>query len=240
MNLKEIPTVPPEGKNKEEVLRKTEELTTELSRLQQKLFSEKKHSVLVILQGVDASGKDGTVKHVFGGVNPQGCSVKSWTKPNSEEIQYDFLWRIHKYVPAKGMIQIHNRSHYEDVLMPKIFGELSEDRLKERLESIRDFERHLSRENRTLILKFFLHISKEEQKERITERLSDPEKKWKFDPSDLTTQDRWKQYQEAYEMILDDKRRQGEEWNLIPSDKKWYRNYKVAKILCEELKKLLE
>ncbi|WP_281630957.1 PPK2 family polyphosphate kinase [Leptospira yasudae] len=238
MNLENLDTLPPKDKIKEEVLLKTEEYLKELSGLQEKLYAQKKRSVLILLQGVDTSGKDGTIKHVFAGINPQGCCVKSWTKPNEEEIQYDFLWRIHKYVPPKGMIYIHNRSHYEDVLMPKILGTLSEKRIEERLESIRDFEKHLQRENETLILKFFLHISKEEQKQRITERLSDPDKSWKYDPSDQTTQDRWDDYQKAYEMIFRYKD-QEKEWNVIPADKKWFRNYQIAKILCKELEKIV-
>ncbi|AYV55557.1 polyphosphate kinase [Leptospira kmetyi] len=236
MRLKDIDTLPPKDKDKEEILQKTEEYVRDLSSLQEKLYAQKKNSVLILLQGVDTAGKDGTIKHVFGGINPQGCCVKSWTKPNSEEIQFDFLWRIHKYVPPKGMIYIHNRSHYEDVLMPKILGTLSDKRLEERMESIRDFEKHLERENETRIIKFFLHISKEEQQERIKERLSDPDKNWKYDPSDQTTQDRWDDYQAAYEMIFKYKEK---EWNLIPSDKKWFRNYQVAKILCKELENLV-
>ncbi|MGJ4752597.1 PPK2 family polyphosphate kinase [Leptospira kmetyi] len=238
MRLKDIDTLPPKDKDKEEILQKTEEYVRDLSSLQEKLYAQKKNSVLILLQGVDTAGKDGTIKHVFGGINPQGCCVKSWTKPNSEEIQFDFLWRIHKYVPPKGMIYIHNRSHYEDVLMPKILGNLSDKRLEERMESIRDFEKHLERENETRIIKFFLHISKEEQQERIKERLSDPDKNWKYDPSDQTTQDRWDDYQAAYEMIFKYKD-QEKEWNLIPSDKKWFRNYQVAKILCKELENLV-
>ncbi|EMY79502.1 polyphosphate:nucleotide phosphotransferase, PPK2 family [Leptospira weilii serovar Ranarum str. ICFT] len=238
MRLKEIDTLPPKDKIKEEVLQKTEEYIRNISDLQDKLFARKKHSILILLQGVDTAGKDGTIKHVFGGINPQGCYVKSWTKPNSEEMQFDFLWRIHKHVPPKGMIHIHNRSHYEDVLMPKIQGTLSDKRIEERMESIRDFEKHLSRENETVILKFFLHISKEEQRERIQERLSDPDKNWKYDPSDQTTQDRWDDYQSAYEMILNDKN-QTKEWNLIPADKKWFRNHQVAKILRNELEKIV-
>ncbi|PJZ41363.1 polyphosphate kinase [Leptospira kmetyi] len=238
MRLKDIDTLPPKDKDKEEILQKTEEYVRDLSSLQEKLYAQKKNSVLILLQGVDTAGKDGTIKHVFGGINPQGCCVKSWTKPNSEEIQFDFLWRIHKYVPPKGMIYVHNRSHYEDVLMPKILGTLSDKRLEERMESIRDFEKHLERENETRIIKFFLHISKEEQQERIKERLSDPDKNWKYDPSDQTTQDRWDDYQAAYEMIFKYKD-QEKEWNLIPSDKKWFRNYQVAKILCKELENLV-
>ncbi|MCG6169295.1 polyphosphate kinase [Leptospira sp. FAT2] len=238
MNLENVDTLPPKDKIKDEVLQKTEVYLKELSVFQEKLFAQKKCSVLILLQGVDTSGKDGTIKHVFAGINPQGCYVKSWTKPNAEEIQYDFLWRIHKYVPPKGMIHIHNRSHYEDVLMPKILGTLSEKRIEERLESIRDFEKHLRRENETLILKFFLHISKEEQKQRITERLSDPDKTWKYDPSDQTTQDRWEDYQKAYETIFRYKD-QEKEWNVIPADKKWFRNYQIAKILCKELERIV-
>ncbi|PJZ58744.1 PPK2 family polyphosphate kinase [Leptospira barantonii] len=238
MRLKDIDTLPPKDKIKEEILEKTEEYVRDLSTLQEKLYAQKKNSILILLQGVDTAGKDGTIKHVFGGINPQGCCVKSWIKPNSEEIQFDFLWRIHKYVPPKGMIYIHNRSHYEDVLMPKIMGTLSDKRIEERMESIRDFEKHLERENDTRIIKFFLHISKEEQQERIKERLSDPDKKWKYDPSDQTTQDRWDDYQAAYEMIFKDKDRE-KEWNLIPADKKWFRNYQVAKILCKELENLV-
>ncbi|ABJ78174.1 polyphosphate kinase [Leptospira borgpetersenii serovar Hardjo-bovis] len=236
MRLKEIDTLPPKNKIKEKILQKTEKYIRHLSYFQEILYAQKKYSILILLQGVDTSGKDGTIKHVFKGINPQGCYVKSWAKPNSEEAQFDFLWRIHKFVPSKGMIYIHNRSHYEDVLMPKIQGTLTNKRIKERMKSIRDFEEHLSRENKTVILKFFLHISKKEQQERIQERLYDPNKNWKYDPSDQTTQDRWEDYQSAYEMILNDKN-QTKEWSLIPSDKKWFRNHQVAKILCKELKK---
>ncbi|MBM9501214.1 polyphosphate kinase [Leptospira sp. 201903071] len=238
MNLKDVATLPSADKNKEEVLLKTEEYLKDLYKLQEKLYAKKENSVLILLQGVDTAGKDGTIKHVFAGLNPQGCSVKAWTKPNSEEVQYDFLWRIHKYVPSKGMIYIHNRSHYEDVIVPIVQQNLPEKRIKERMESIRNFERHLLRENNTLILKFFLHISKEIQKERIEERINNPDKKWKYDPSDEVTQDRWDDYRSAYETIFNEKD-QEKEWNLIPSDKKWYRNYKVAKIICKELEKIV-
>ncbi|MCH1912740.1 polyphosphate kinase [Leptospira noguchii] len=238
MHLKEINTLPSKGELKEEVIQKTEEYVRNLSYLQEKLYALKKHSILIILQGVDTAGKDSTIKHVFAGINPQGCYVKSWSIPNSEEEQFDFLWRIHKYVPSKGMIYIHNRSHYEDVIMPKIQGTLSDQRIEERMESIRNFEKHLFRENGTVTLKFFLHISKEEQLKRIQERISDPDKNWKYDPSDQTTQDRWDDYQSAYEMILNDKH-QSKEWHLIPSDKKWFRNYQVVKIICKELEKII-
>ncbi|MBM9579319.1 polyphosphate kinase [Leptospira sp. 201903070] len=238
MNLKDVSTLPSADKNKEEVLLKTEEYLKDLYKLQEKLYAKKEHSVLILLQGVDTSGKDGTIKHVFAGLNPQGCSVKAWSKPNSEEVQYDFLWRIHKYVPSKGTIYIHNRSHYEDVIMPIVQKNLPEKRIKERMESIRNFEKHLLKENNTLILKFFLHISKEIQKERIEERINNPDKKWKYDPSDEVTQDRWEDYRAAYETIFNEKD-QEQEWNLIPSDKKWYRNYKVAKIICKELEKIV-
>lgn len=168
-----------------------------MAELQDILFAQKKHSLLVILQGMDSSGKDGTVKHIFSGINPQGFIVTSFKKPSLEEEAHDFLWRVHQKTPPKGYISAFNRSHYEDVLVPRVHGGLKKDDLKRRFRYIRQFEEMLVEEG-TTIIKLFLHISKEKQLKKIKERLEDPKKHWKFDASDLQEREFWDDYQEAY------------------------------------------
>ncbi|TGL63332.1 PPK2 family polyphosphate kinase [Leptospira sarikeiensis] len=234
IKLSEYSTDPEKELSKE----KAEELRLKelekIEELQIRLFAGKKKSLLIILQGVDASGKDGTVKKIFSALNPLGCTCKAWKAPTSEELSRDFLWRIHKEVPQKGWIQIFNRSHYEDILVPYVHDTLSKDRLRKRLEMIDSFEEFLFEENQTQILKFFLHISSDEQKERIEERLSNPEKNWKFDPSDLEAHKKFKEYLGAYEWIFSHSDSKFP-WVIIPSDKKWYRDYLVAKAVRKAL-----
>ncbi|EIE02528.1 PPK2 family polyphosphate kinase [Leptospira licerasiae] len=237
IQLSEYSTEPDKDLSKE----KAEELRlTELARIEElqiRLFASKKKSLLIILQGMDASGKDGTVKKLFSVLNPLGCTCKAWKAPTPEELSRDFLWRIHKELPQKGWIQIFNRSHYEDILVPFVSESLSKDKLKERLEFIDSFEEFVSKENQTHILKFFLHISREEQIKRIEERLSNPEKNWKFDPSDLEAHKNFKKYLGAYEWIFSHSKDRFP-WVVVPSDKKWYRDYLIAKYVRKELENM--
>jgi PPK2 family polyphosphate:nucleotide phosphotransferase len=231
-----ISTKAPEGFEKEKTKEKTEDLILKLRDLQAVLFAESKRSVLIILQGIDASGKDGTVKHVFTGVNPMGCNVHSFKAPTLEDSSHDFLYRVHSYAPAKGMIEIFNRSHYEDILVPSVHKLLSESKIKKRYDYINSFE-HLLKDSGTIIFKFYLHISKEEQTERFKERKTNPEKEWKYQPEDIAESKHWDDYMEVYEDIFD-KCSQEIPWTIVPADQNWYRNYFIAKTLVETLKEL--
>jgi PPK2 family polyphosphate:nucleotide phosphotransferase len=208
-----------------------------IAKLQEVLYAENKTSVLVVLQGMDTSGKDGVLRHVFSGINPQGCCVTSFKKPSEAEADRDFLWRIHNAVPARGEIGVFNRSHYEDVLIVRVHNYVPEKVWRKRYDMINDCERYLS-ENHIVMLKFFLHIDKDEQKERLQARLDDPEKRWKFNPADLTERAFWDDYQRAYEDVLMKCSTDVAPWFVIPANKKWYRNWAVARILRETLEAL--
>lgn len=205
-----------------------------LSTLQDLMYAEAKHSLLVVLQAMDAAGKDGTIRHIFTGVNPQGCQVTSFKKPSLEELKHDFLWRVHRATPAGGMIGIFNRSHYEDVLVVRVHGNLSKNVLKDRFQAINHFE-DLLVENGTTILKFFLHISKDEQRDRLQARLDDPQKYWKVNPEDLKEREYWDDYMDAYEDVFRHCSRKHAPWFIIPANKKWYRNVAISQILIEAL-----
>jgi PPK2 family polyphosphate:nucleotide phosphotransferase len=220
----------------------------QLAEAQELLYANDVYSVLVILQAMDAAGKDGTIKHVMSGVNPQGCQVFSFKKPSDEELDHNFLWRYMKALPERGRIGIFNRSYYEEVLVVKVHPELqARQKLppgkrgkafwQERYEDINHFERHLSR-NGTLILKFFLHISKNEQKKRFLERLEDPEKHWKFSTSDLAERGFWKEYMEAFEDALSATSTEWAPWYVIPADHKWVTRAVVADILTSTISAL--
>ncbi|WP_068619486.1 polyphosphate kinase 2 family protein [Paenibacillus tuaregi] len=224
-------------KSKDEAAEETEGLHKRLAELQDVLYAEKKHSVLLILQGMDTSGKDGTIKHVFSGVNPQGFQVTSFKKPTLEEVSHDFLWRVHKYTPAKGYIAAFNRSHYEDVLVPWVHKTAAEETLKHRLRHIKHFESMLADEG-TKIIKIFLHISKEKQLQKIHERMEEPRKFWKFDPADLLEREYWDQYQQAYEEAMASTSTDQVPWYWIPANQKWFRNYMVLRILVQTLEGL--
>jgi PPK2 family polyphosphate:nucleotide phosphotransferase len=213
---------------------KLEKTIKRLDELQDLLYAERKRALLVVLQGMDAAGKDGTVRHVMSGVNPQGCSVTSFKVPNSEELAHDFLWRIHKAVPEKGMIGIFNRSQYEDVLVVRVHNLVPKEVWKARYDEINRFERNLG-ENEVKILKFFLHISREEQQKRFRERLSDPRKKWKFSKADAAERKRWDDYITAYEAVLSRCSTEYAPWFIIPSDHKWFRNLAISRIIVETL-----
>jgi PPK2 family polyphosphate:nucleotide phosphotransferase len=212
-------------------------LRTELIDWQRRLYAEDERSLLVVLQAMDSGGKDGTIRGVFRGVNPQGVSVTSFKAPTSEELAHDFLWRVHKATPAKGAIGIFNRSHYEDVLVVRVMSLVPESVWRPRFEFINQFEKLLV-ESGTTVLKFYLHISKEEQKERFESRLKDPTKNWKFSRDDLEKRKLWDQYVTAYEEALTACTTPWAPWHVIPADQKWYRNLAVARTLVATLRKL--
>jgi PPK2 family polyphosphate:nucleotide phosphotransferase len=205
-----------------------------LFEVQELMYAEAKHALLVVLQGLDAAGKDGTIRHIFTGVNPQGCQVTSFKKPTEEELRHDFLWRIQQATPARGMIGIFNRSHYEDVLIVRVHGNLSKSQLKERFKAINDFEELLV-ENGTTILKFYLHISKDEQRQRLQARLDHPQKYWKVNPEDLQERQYWDDYMNAFEDVFRHCSKKHAPWYIIPANKKWYRNVAISEILIQAL-----
>ncbi len=205
--------------------------------LQELLYAEDKHAFLVVLQGLDAAGKDGTIRHIFTGLNPQGCTVTPFKQPVGEETQHDYLWRVHKAAPKRGMIGIFNRSHYEEVLVVRVHQHLSRGELKRRFEHINAFERLLA-ETGTTIVKFFLHISREEQAKRLLARLEHPKKYWKVNEGDLIERKFWDQYEDAYEDVFHHCSTKYAPWYIIPADKKWFRNVVISRILVETLKGL--
>jgi PPK2 family polyphosphate:nucleotide phosphotransferase len=212
-------------------------LLEELSSLQERLYAEGTRSILVVLQGLDASGKDGTIRRVFTGVNPQGCGVTSFKAPTPLELAHDFLWRVHAECPSRGMIGIFNRSHYEDVVTVRVLGLAPEEVWRRRPQRIVEFERLLTDEG-TTVLKCFLHVSAEEQLERFAERVEDPTKRWKHNPNDEETARRHPEYMAAYEEALTKTSTEHAPWYVIPADRNWVRNYAVATVLVEALRRL--
>lgn len=226
-----------EGMSKAELKDAAKELNNELEDLQELLYAEGKHKLLVVLQATDTGGKDGTIRHVFDGTNPQGVKVASFKKPTDEELAHDYLWRIHEHTPASGNITIFNRSHYEDVLVVRVENLVPPERWERRYDHIRNFEQMLADEG-TTIVKLFLHISKEEQRERLQDRLDRPEKHWKFDPADLRPRSKWTQYQAAFEAALSRTSTESAPWYVIPANRKWYRNLVISEILVQTLEGL--
>ena len=222
---------------KEDGLAEVEKLNTKLEELQEVLYAEHKHKVLVVLQAMDTGGKDGVIRRVFDGVNPQGVRVASFKVPTEEELDHDYLWRVHKLVPGRGEIVIFNRSHYEDVLVVRVHNIVPRKVWKKRYEQINAFERHLT-ENGTIILKFYLHIDADEQKERLQARLDDPSKRWKFRLGDLEERKLWREYTEAYEDVLSKTSTDHAPWYIIPANSKWYRDLVISSVLVETLKRL--
>lgn len=211
------------------------ELGEQLCELQEWLYAAQKHSVLIVLQGLDTSGKDGTISHVMATVNPQGCAVASFKVPTAEELGHDFLWRVHKQAPAKGTITIFNRSHYEDVLVTRVHKLIDKKTWEDRYAHINNFESLLA-DNNTIILKFFLHISKKEQEERLLAREQDEEKAWKLSPGDWEERKFWDDYTDAYEDALGATATKNAPWYVVPADHKWYRNLAIATTLVETLR----
>jgi PPK2 family polyphosphate:nucleotide phosphotransferase len=222
---------------KEAAKAERERYVDRLQDLQEVLWAEGKHALLIVLQAMDAGGKDGTIKHVFRGVNPQGCQVTGFKVPTEEELDHDFLWRVHKAVPRRGQIGIFNRSHYEDVLVVRVANLVPEEIWQQRYEQINYFEKLLA-DTGVTILKFYLHISREEQKERFEARLNEPGKSWKFSKGDLRKRACWDEYMEAYEAALTRCNTPWAPWYIIPADRKWYRNLAVSQIIVEALEKL--
>src|SRR3954471_2923359 len=213
------------------------QLVEQIADLQARLYAEDERSLLVVLQGIDAAGKDSSVKHVFRGTNPQGVRVYSFKEPSNEESAHDFLWRYHQHTPAQGMIHVFNRSHYEDVLVVRVKGLVPEERWRSRYDSINDFERMLAREG-TTIVKFFLHISKDAQLDRFRERLEREDKHYKFSSNDVRERRNWDAYQEAYEEALNHTSTEWAPWYMVPADHKWYRNLVVAQTVATVLEEM--
>ena len=224
-----------QGKEKAKAV--TEKLIGKLDELQERLFANGNRALLIVLQGMDTSGKDGVIKHVMSGVNPQGCKVVTFKTPSAEELKHDFLWRVHQKAPEKGQIGISNRSHYEDVLITRVHGLISDKVVQQRFDQINEFEELLS-ESGTCILKFFLHISKDEQKRRLEERINNPEKRWKFSTGDIEERKFWKNYMEAFEAMLSATSTGLAPWHIVPANHKWYRNLVIAQQVVNALENM--
>ena len=225
------------GWNKNEAEQALEQNRARLEELQYKQYADGRYALLVVLQGIDGSGKDGTIRHVMTAFNPEGCTVTSFKAPSAMELRHDYLWRVHANVPPRGEVGVFNRSHYEDVLVARVDGLVPRSVWLPRYDQINDFERLLVA-NGTPIVKFFLHISKDEQRKRLEGRLRDPAKQWKFDPADLEKRKQWDAYRKAFEDMLTRCSTPHAPWYCIPADRKWLRNLAVSQILMQELEKL--
>lgn len=237
VSLKDIDPRDTGNLKKSEVRDRFEENRDRLAVAQEKLYAEDKRSLLIVLQAMDAGGKDGTIKHVFGSMNAQGCHVVSFKAPNDEERKHDYLWRVHKALPPKGLVTIFNRSHYEDILIARVRKLVPKDVWKKRYDEINTFERFVANDN-THILKFFLHISKEEQLRRFWERASDPSRHWKLTEADFTEREKWDEYQEANQDMLTKCSTEDAPWFVIPADKKWFRNLAISQIVADYMEGL--
>jgi PPK2 family polyphosphate:nucleotide phosphotransferase len=223
--------------SKEQARMEVQNLAHRLEELQEVLFAEHKHKILIVLQAMDTGGKDGAIRHVFETVNPQGTRVANFKEPSLEELDHDYLWRVHKQVPAKGELVIFNRSHYEEVLIVRVHKLVPADVWKQRFDQINAFEQMLA-ENGTTILKFYLHIDKEEQKQRLQARLDDPNKHWKFHKGDLEERKLWNEYMPAYEDVLNKTSSAAAPWIIVPANHKWYRDLVISSVLVETLERL--
>jgi PPK2 family polyphosphate:nucleotide phosphotransferase len=215
-----------------------EALSEELLELQERLYAESAQSLLVVLQAMDAGGKDGAIKHAFRGLNPQGVHVSTFRAPSADELAHDFLWRVHRVTPARGLIGIFNRSHYEDVLVVRVHELVPEPVWRARYAHINHFEALLGEDSRTRVVKLFLHISREEQAERLRERLERPDKRWKFRRGDLVERERWDDYMAAYEEAMARTSTERAPWYVVPADHKWFRDWAVSRIVIETLQEM--
>jgi PPK2 family polyphosphate:nucleotide phosphotransferase len=236
IKLDKIDTRAPKSLDKQQTKDETAKILEELNELQNLLYAESKYSILVVIQGMDASGKDGLIRHVFGNLNPQGVMVQSFKEPTSEELAHDFLWRIHKHTPAKGYIQIFNRSHYEDILITRVHKLIDDETANLRMKAINDFEELIANNNNTEILKFYLHVSAEKQHERLEERINDKTKQWKYNEQDFVEAGLRREYLNAYEDCFEHCNKV--EWTIVPADQNWYKEYIVAEKLHDTLKDL--
>jgi PPK2 family polyphosphate:nucleotide phosphotransferase len=238
VDLGRIDTGPQGLYEPEEVLPKLRALSKRLAQLQYLIYAERKHSLLILLQGLDASGKDGAIGHLAGAMNPMGCQVVAFKEPKPEELDHDFLWRVHPHLPGRGKVVIFNRSHYEDVLVVRVHRQTPPDFWLKRYELINNFERMAAVENNTVILKFFLHISKKEQLARFKQRLDDPARQWKVSEADYRERAHWDDYTEAFEDVLRFTSTEYAPWFVIPSDQKWFRDLTIAEIVVQKLEEL--
>lgn len=236
IQLDKISTRAPKDLDKSSTKEKISAMIKELDDLQNLLYAEGKHSILVVIQGMDGSGKDGVIRNVLGNMNPQGVSVKSYKAPTETELAHDFLWRVHQHTPAKGMIQVFNRSHYEDILITRVHKWCDDDTARKRMNAINDFEKLITEHNNTHILKFYLHVSPEEQHERLAERMKNPAKMWKYNEKDFEEAKLWDIYMQMYEDCFNNCNQP--EWTIVPSDQNWYKEYIIAKKLYDLLKSL--
>ncbi len=231
------PTADDGDLDKDDIEDRLDDLNDELEELQELLFAEGKQKVLIVIQATDTGGKDGTIRHVFDGVNPSGVKVAAFKRPTEKELAHDYLWRVHAHTPGSGEITIFNRSHYEDVLVVRVHDLVPEKRWSKRYRHIREFEQMLVDEG-TTIIKLFLHISKDEQRERLQDRVDQPHKNWKFSFGDLTEREHWDDYQEAFRMMLEETATDDAPWYVIPSDRKWFRNLVISEIVVQTLRQL--
>ena len=230
-------TAPSDGIERSAAKREFQGLREELVDLQRALFAESKQSLLIVFQALDCGGKDGTIRKVFQGLNPQGVRVASFKRPTETELEHDFLWRIHPHAPGRGMISVFNRSHYEDVLVPLVENLAPRELIEKRYRHINDFEQCLM-DHGTTVLKFFLNISKDEQAQRLQDRLNRPEKRWKFEPQDLEKRADWDKYMEAFSILFEACSTRNAPWHIIPSDDKWYRNLVITRIIYQAMKQI--
>lgn len=235
ISLSAIPTCAPGDLDEGQVRKETAQLVKKLGDLQQKMYAEGKHALLVVFQGMDGSGKDGAIHRVFDACRITGLTFSAFKKPSETEFAHDFLWRVHQAAPARGMIGLFNRSHYEDILIQWVHGWIDDDKRSMRMEAINAFEKLLSADNQTHIVKFYLHISKEEQEKQLLERMREPEKHWKHNPADWEERKYWDRYMEAYEYALNNSHIP---WNICPCDDRWYRDYYISRTLVEFMEKL--
>ena len=219
----------------QDALPEIQKYVEKMAQLQYLMYAERKHSLLIVLQGLDAAGKDGVVRHVLTGMNPAGCVAVGFKQPTPEELAHDFLWRVHPHVPAKGSVAIFNRSHYEDVLVVRVHDLRPENVWSKRYDEINDFEALIAKQNNTTILKFFLHISKQEQLARFAKRLDDPARQWKISDSDYKERGYWGNYTQAFEDVLSKTSTECAPWFIIPSNHKWFRNLAISQIIVREM-----
>ncbi|MGK0389512.1 MAG: PPK2 family polyphosphate:nucleotide phosphotransferase [Maribacter sp.] len=235
IKLNKISTNPPSDLDRDDAEKQTKKWAKRIGELQNLMLAEGKHSLLVIFQGMDGSGKDGAVKKVFNYCHHGGVKVHSFKKPSDEQFAHDFLWRVHQNCPEKGMIQIFNRSHYEDILVQRVHGWIDEERVQKRMDAINAFEDLLQFDNNTLILKFYLHISYEQQEVELQQRLDEAEKYWKHNDGDWEQRKYWDKYMTCYEYAINNSTIP---WHIIPVDSRWYRDYTMSKIVMDELENL--
>jgi len=219
----------------QDALPEIQKYVQKMAQLQYLMYAERKHSLLIVLQGLDAAGKDGVVRHVLTGMNPAGCVAVGFKQPTPEELAHDFLWRVHPHVPAKGSVAIFNRSHYEDVLVVRVHELVPENVWSKRYDEINDFEALIAKQNNTTTLKFFLHISKQEQLARFAKRLDDHERQWKISDSDYKERDYWGNYTEAFEDVLNKTSTERAPWFIIPSNHKWFRDLAISQIIVRQM-----